>query len=33
MVVIDPRFTSTCEAADMHLPILPGQDVALFNGL
>lgn len=33
VVVVDPRFTSTCEAADLHLPILPGQDVALFNGL
>jgi assimilatory nitrate reductase catalytic subunit len=33
VVVIDPRFTSTCEQADLHLPILPGQDVALFNGL
>ena len=33
VVVIDPRFTATCEAADLHLPILPGQDVALFNGL
>ncbi|MGA8884674.1 MAG: molybdopterin-dependent oxidoreductase [Acinetobacter sp.] len=33
VVVIDPRFTSTCEAADLHLPVLPGQDVALFNGL
>lgn len=33
LVVIDPRFTSTCEAADLHLPILPGQDTALFNGL
>ena len=33
VVVFDPRFTSTCEAADLHLPILPGQDVALFNGL
>src|SRR5690606_9464682 len=33
VVVIDPRFTSTCEAADLHLTILPGQDVALFNGL
>jgi assimilatory nitrate reductase catalytic subunit len=33
VVVIDPRFTSTCQAADLHLPILPGQDVALFNGL
>ncbi len=31
--MIDPRFTATCEAADLHLPILPGQDVALFNGL
>ncbi|WP_445116304.1 molybdopterin-dependent oxidoreductase [Acinetobacter sp. WZC-1] len=33
VVVVDPRFTSTCEAADLHLPILPGQDVTLFNGL
>ncbi len=33
VVVVDPRFTSTCEAADLHLPILPGQDVALFNGV
>ena len=33
VVVIDPRFTSTCEAADLHLPILIGQDVTLFNGL
>ncbi|OTG65456.1 nitrate reductase [Acinetobacter silvestris] len=33
VVVIDPRFTATCEAADLHLPILIGQDVALFNGL
>lgn len=33
VVVIDPRFTATCEAADLHLPILLGQDVALFNGL
>jgi assimilatory nitrate reductase catalytic subunit len=32
VVVVDPRFTSTCEQADLHL-ILPGQDVALFNGL
>lgn len=23
VVVVDPRFTSTCEAADLHLPILP----------
>ena len=33
VVVIDPRFTSTCETADLHLPLLPGHDVALFNGL
>lgn len=33
VVVIDPRFTATCEAADLHLPILIGQDVCLFNGL
>lgn len=33
VVVIDPRFTSTCEQADLHLPILIGQDVCLFNGL
>jgi assimilatory nitrate reductase catalytic subunit len=33
VVVIDPRFTATCEAADLHLPILMGQDVSLFNGL
>lgn len=33
VIVIDPRFTATCEQADLHLPILPGQDVALFNGL
>ena len=33
MVVVDPRRTATCETADMHLPIAPGSDVALFNGL
>lgn len=33
VVVIDPRFTATCETADLHLPILSGQDVSLFNGL
>ncbi|QDC10727.1 nitrate reductase [Oceanicola sp. D3] len=33
IVVIDPRRTATCDAADMHLPIAPGADVALFNGL
>jgi assimilatory nitrate reductase catalytic subunit len=32
-VVIDPRRTETAEAADLHLPILPGTDVALFGAL
>lgn len=33
LVVIDPRRTATCEGADLHLPIRPGADVALFNFL
>jgi assimilatory nitrate reductase catalytic subunit len=33
LVVIDPRRTPTCENADLHLPIAPGTDVWLFNGL
>ncbi|MEZ5505603.1 MAG: molybdopterin-dependent oxidoreductase [Gammaproteobacteria bacterium] len=33
VVVIDPRETATCEIADLHLPIKPGTDVLLFNGL
>lgn len=33
IVVIDPRRTASCEAADMHLAIAPGGDVALFNRL
>ena len=33
LVVIDPRRTVTAEAADLHLPLKPGSDVALFNGL
>ncbi|MBE1160692.1 nitrate reductase [Dyella acidiphila] len=33
MVVIDPRRTATCEIADLHLPLQPGTDVWLFNGL
>jgi assimilatory nitrate reductase catalytic subunit len=33
VVVIDPRATATCDIADLHLPIAPGADVALFNGL
>ncbi len=33
VVVIDPRRTATCDLADLHLPIKPGTDVALFNHL
>jgi assimilatory nitrate reductase catalytic subunit len=33
IVVIDPRRTATCEQADLHLPVRPGSDVWLFNGL
>lgn len=33
VVVIDPRKTSTCDIADLHIPIKIGSDVALFNGL
>ena len=33
IVVIDPRHTATCELADLHLPVAPGSDVRLFNGL
>ncbi|PUA16345.1 nitrate reductase [Glaciimonas sp. PCH181] len=33
LIVIDPRRTATCELADLHLPIKPGTDVWLFNGL
>ncbi|MEM7462196.1 MAG: molybdopterin-dependent oxidoreductase [Pseudomonadota bacterium] len=33
IVCIDPRRTMTADFADMHLPILPDGDVALFLGL
>ena len=33
IVVIDPRRTATCDSADVYLPLAPGSDVALFNGL
>ncbi|SPF79855.1 nitrate reductase [Pseudoprimorskyibacter insulae] len=33
VVVVDPRRTASCDAADLHLPLKPGTDVALFNGL
>lgn len=33
IVVVDPRKTPTCDIADLHLPLKPGSDAALFNGL
>ena len=33
LVVIDPRRTETAEQADLHVPIAPDGDVALFNAL
>ena len=32
-IVVDPRRTDTAAVADLHLPIQPGTDVALFNGM
>lgn len=33
VIVIDPRYTASCEIADLHLPIKSGSDAILFNGL
>ncbi|MEM7597904.1 MAG: molybdopterin-dependent oxidoreductase [Pseudomonadota bacterium] len=33
IIVIDPRRTASCDAADLHLPLKIGSDVALFNHL
>jgi len=33
IVVIDPRTTATAEGADLHLPLAPGTDTVLWNGL
>ncbi len=33
VIVIDPRRTATCDIADLHLPVKPGADATLFNGL
>ncbi|SDE74076.1 ferredoxin-nitrate reductase [Cellulophaga baltica] len=33
IIVVDPRKTQTCASADLHLQILPGTDVLLFNAI
>ncbi|WP_341267600.1 bifunctional nitrate reductase/sulfite reductase flavoprotein subunit alpha [Gordonia malaquae] len=33
LVVVDPRRTATAAKADMYLPVRPGTDLALLNGL
>lgn len=33
VVLIDPRRTATAELADLHLPLAPDSDLALFGGL
>ncbi len=33
IITVDPRVTDTATSSDLHLQILPGTDVALFNGM
>ena len=33
IIVVDPRRSESCALADLHLPIKPGSDVALFNAM
>ena len=33
LIVADPRRTDSAESADLHLPLTPGSDVALFLGM
>jgi assimilatory nitrate reductase catalytic subunit len=33
IIVVDPRRSETAEIADLHLPLAPGSDIALYNGL
>lgn len=33
IIVVDPRITPVARTADLFLPIKPGRDVALFNGI
>ena len=33
IIVVDPRKTQSCDIADLHLQILPGTDVVLYNAI
>ena len=33
VIVADPRWTETADVADLHLPLRPGSDIALLNGM
>jgi len=33
LIVVDPRRTATADRADLHLPVRPGTDLALLNGI
>ncbi|GAB1308978.1 hypothetical protein KH5_16610 [Urechidicola sp. KH5] len=33
VVVVDPRKTQSCDIADLHLQIIPGTDVVLYNAI
>ena len=33
LIVVDPRRTATADAADLHVPVAPGGDIALLNAL
>lgn len=33
VIVVDPRITSIGRTADLYLPVKPGRDIALFNGI
>src|SRR5258706_11624679 len=33
MIVLDPRYTNTAKAADIHVPLAPGSDIAFFHAI
>src|SRR5262249_22582453 len=33
VIVADPRWTAAADIADLHLPLLPGSDIALLHGM